>query len=57
VTEVDSAEVFRKAYELQHAHGREAHKYAAKLAAQALADNQADEHKFWQAVEAALKPR
>jgi hypothetical protein len=57
VTDVDYVQVSRKAHELQNAHGQGAHKYAAKMAAQALADALVDEHKFWQAVEAALKPR
>jgi hypothetical protein len=36
MTETDYIEVSRKAHELSHSHGRNAHIYAAKLAATAL---------------------
>ena len=54
---VDYSEVSRKAHELGHAHGLNAHKYAAKLAAEALAEGKIEEHAFWKAVEASLIPR
>ena len=54
---VDYTEVSRKAHELGNAHGRNAHKYAAKLAADALAEGQTEEHAFWKAVEASLTTR
>jgi hypothetical protein len=53
----DNIEVFRKAHELAYSHGRDAYKYAAKLAEEALAEGMADECEFWKAVEAALNPR
>ncbi len=53
----DYVEVNRKAHELANSHGRVAHSYAAKLAAEALYQNETEEHQFWKAVEAALVPR
>ena len=52
-----SIEVFRKAHELCVSHGWNAHTYAAKLAAGAMAEGNIEEHTFWQRVAAALKPR
>ena len=54
---VDYIEVSREAHELAHTHGRNAHKYAVKLAADALAEGKSEEYEFWKAVEATLKPR
>ena len=51
------AEVSRKAWELADRHGWNAHLYAARLAAEALAEGETDESKFWKAVEATLTPR
>lgn len=56
-TATDYVEVGRKAHELEHSHGGNAYKYAAKLAAEALAEGMMDECRFWKAVEAALVPR
>jgi hypothetical protein len=50
-------EVFRESNEMARRHGVFAHKYAAKLAAEASAEGKAQEHEFWKAVEAALAPR
>lgn len=55
--EIDWIAVDRKAHELSERHGRPAHQYAARLASEALADGDEDEHRFWQAVEGTLKPR
>jgi hypothetical protein len=57
VTETDYIEVSRKAHELSHSHGWNAHIYATKLAAAALKEGQMEEHDFWKRVEAALTPR
>jgi hypothetical protein len=57
MTEPDYIEVGRKAHELSHAHGWNAHTYAAKLAAAALAEGEIEEYGFWKRVEAALTPR
>jgi hypothetical protein len=57
MTEEQRVEVFRKAHELSLSHGRNAQRYAAGLAAGALADEKTDECEFWKAVEATLKPR
>ena len=57
MSEPDHIEVGRKAHELSETHGRDAYRYAARLAAEALAEGQADEHKFWKSVAAALEPR
>ena len=55
---VDYTEVARKAHELAHAHGPDgAQRYAAKLAIEALAEGNKDEHAFWRAVEASLTIR
>jgi hypothetical protein len=51
------ADVSRKAHELSDRHGWNAHTYAAKLAADALAEGKTEESEFWKAVEAALTPR
>lgn len=53
----DYVEVSRKAHELEHSHGHNAHLYAAKLAAEALEEGMTEESEFWKAVEEALKPR
>ena len=53
----DYVEVVSKAHELSHAHGHNAHTYAAKLAAAALAEDNVEEHQFWKAVEGSLTPR
>jgi hypothetical protein len=50
-------EVFRKAHELEHAHGANAFTYAVRKAERALAAGEMDEHAFWNAVAASLKPR
>ena len=50
-------EVSRKAHELIARHGRNAHRYAAKLAAEALAEGETEEHRFWKSVEVACMPR
>jgi hypothetical protein len=52
-----TVEVFRKAHELSAARGWNAHHYAAKRAAKALADGNVDEHDFWKDVESSLTPR
>ncbi len=57
MTETDYMEVSRKAHELGHSHGWNAHIYAAKLAVAALREGQLEEHDFWKRVEAALTPR
>ena len=55
---VDYVEVGRKAHELQAAQGQDgARRYAAKMAAEALADGEMDEHGFWHAVEMSLTIR
>ena len=53
----DLVEVFRAAHELKDRHGWYPHIYAAKLAAEALAEGRDDDYEFWKAVEAALNPR
>jgi len=50
-------EAGRTAHELMLRMGREAHKYAARLAAEALEEGKLEESEFWRAVEAAVKPR
>ena len=57
MTKPDYIEGGRKAHELAHSHGWDAHKYAAKLAAEALAEGKTEESGFWKAVEASLTPR
>ena len=55
---VDYVEVGRKAYELQAAHGTDgARRYAARIASEALADGDDDDHAFWKAVELSLTYR
>jgi hypothetical protein len=54
---VDYIEVSRKAHELTHFHGQNARSYAAKLAADALARGETEEHAFWKAVELSLTSR
>jgi hypothetical protein len=53
----DYIEVGRKAHELEQSHGVNAYIYVEKLAADALAEGNMDECRFWKAVEAALVPR
>jgi hypothetical protein len=50
-------EVGRMAHELAERHGWNAHKYAAKMAAEALAAGEMEEHDFWKMVELSLTPR
>jgi hypothetical protein len=57
MTEPDRIEVSRTAHELAERHGWNAHSYAARLAAAALAEGKVKEHEFWKRVEAALTPR
>jgi len=57
MTDPDYIEVSRTAYELSERHGWNAHSYAARLAAAALAEGKVEEHEFWKRVEAALTPR
>lgn len=54
---VDYIEVGRTAHELLHRHGWNAHEFAAKLAAEALAEGNDEEYEFWRAVEIAVTPR
>jgi len=54
----DFIEVGRAAHELIHRHGWAfALPYAAKLAADALAEGKIEESEFWKAVERSLTPR
>ena len=55
--EWDYVDVDRKSHELWYDQGWNAHKYAAKLALEALAEGKISEHAFWKAVEASLRPR
>lgn len=58
MTEIDYIEVGRKAHELERTHGPDAaRRYAAKIALEALADGEKDQHAFWRAVEMSLSPR
>jgi hypothetical protein len=57
MTDEQRTEISRKAFELARSHGRNADKYAAKLAEEALAEGMIEESEFWRRVEAALKPR
>jgi len=50
-------EVGRTAHEIAERHGRKAYAFATSQAERALAENDIDGHRFWKAVEAALKPR
>lgn len=54
---VDYIKVGRTAHELGQRHGRDAHEYATKLAAEALAEGNDEEYEFWRAVELSLRPR
>ena len=51
------ANVSRKACELSDRHGWNAHKYAARLAEEALEDGEVEGSKFWKDVELSLTPR
>jgi hypothetical protein len=50
-------EIGRRAHELAERHGWNAHKYAAKMAAEALAAGDMEEHDIWKMVESSLTPR
>jgi ABC-type antimicrobial peptide transport system ATPase subunit len=50
-------EIDRKSHELLHSHGINAHKYADKLAAEALAEGETEESEFWKAVADSIRPR
>ncbi|WP_146770194.1 hypothetical protein [Mesorhizobium hawassense] len=50
-------EVGRASFELDYYHRWDADLYAARLAANALAEGDAEGHRFWEAVAAALRPR
>jgi hypothetical protein len=54
---IDRIEAGRVAYELSQRHGRNAYQYAAKVAAEAFAKGNIEEHDFWKYIEAALTPR
>jgi hypothetical protein len=56
-TKPDFIEVQRTAHELGSRYGQNACQYAARLAAEALAEGRAEEAVFWTAVENCLKPR
>lgn len=53
----DYIEVSRAAHELSERHGWEAHLYAERYAQQALGQGNVEEHAFWSAVVASLRPR
>ncbi|UWZ83825.1 DUF6966 domain-containing protein [Occallatibacter riparius] len=53
----DFIEVGRTAFELVNRHGRNACRYAANLAAEALSEGKSDEAAFWKAVAEHLQPR
>jgi hypothetical protein len=54
---VDYVEVGRKAHELEVRHGEGAYRYAQRLSEEAEADAGPDDHRFWSAVAAMLRPR
>ena len=55
---VDFTKVGRQTHELVAAHGPDgARRYAARLAAEALADGDLEDNAFWQAVERSLTIR
>ena len=54
---VDFIEVGRVAHQLSAQHGTKAHRYAADTAARAQIAGDDAAHRFWRAVEAALRPR
>ena len=56
-SQVDHIEAGRVAFELSQRHGRNAYQHAAKLAADALAKGDTEEHAFWKYIEATLRPR
>jgi rhamnogalacturonyl hydrolase YesR len=56
-SQVDTIEAGRVAFELSQRHGRNAYQHAAKLATEALAKGNTEEHAFWKYIEATLKPR
>ena len=58
MSEPDFLEISRKAHELVSAHGGwNAYTHAARQAERALAAGETEEHDFWKAVAASLKPR
>ena len=57
MSKVDYIEVGRAAHELEHRHGWDAPNFAARLAADALAEGEYEESEFWRAVELQLMPR
>ncbi|MDQ0250436.1 hypothetical protein J2W22_002500 [Sphingomonas kyeonggiensis] len=54
---VDHIEVGRKAHELEVRHGDGAYRYAQRLSEEAGAKEDPDDHRFWSAVAAMLRPR
>ena len=54
---VDTREAGRVAFELSQRHGRDAFQHSAKLAMEALAEGQVEEHAYWKYIEATLRPR
>ena len=56
-SQVDTIEAGRVAFELGQRHGRNAYDHAAKLATEALAKGNAEDHVFWKYIEATLRPR
>jgi rhamnogalacturonyl hydrolase YesR len=57
ISQVDQVEAGRVGFELSQRHGQNAYKHAAKLAADALAKGDTEEHAFWKYIEASLRPR
>jgi len=58
VSKPDCLEVSRKAHELVRTHGDwNAYTYAERQAERASAAGETEEHDFWKAVAASLKPR
>ncbi len=56
-SQVDTIEAGRAAFELGQRHGRNAYQHAAKLATEALAKGNTEEHAFWKYIEATLRAR
>lgn len=54
---IDWTEVSRIAHQLELDHGRGAHLYAAKIAAEAKRNEKVENAEFWNAVAASLAPR
>jgi len=57
MTDEDRIDRSRAAFELQQQFGQDAHKFAAKRAADDSASGDAEQVQFWKWVEAALRPR